>query len=338
MTNKKPLIVLTGPTAVGKTKCSIELAKKIGGEIISADSMQVYRYMNIGTDKITKQEMDGVPHHLIDILDPTESFNVTMFQKFAKEAVEAILHRGRIPIIVGGTGFYIQALLYDIDFSEGKEDLSLRNHYSKICEERGKEALHEMLRKVDAEAAEAIPSGNVKRVIRALEYYDLTGERISEHNRRQRGKTSPYQFHYFVLTRERALLYEKIDRRVEEMMERGLEGEVRSLLEGTYRQDGSRAASEQMQKETVPLQIVDSSLALSDRMTSMQGLGYREMADFFAGKCSRERAVLRIKQNTRHFAKRQLTWFRREKEVIWINKADFGEDDLRIVQEVQKGL
>ena len=141
-----------------------------------------------------------------------------------------------------------------------------------------------------------------------------------------------------MLTRERALLYEKIDRRVEEMMERGLEGEVRSLLEGTYRQDGSRAASEQMQKETVPLQIVDSSLALSDQMTSMQGLGYREMADFFAGKCSRERAVLRIKQNTRHFAKRQLTWFRREKEVIWINKADFGEDDLRIVQEIQKGL
>lgn len=340
MTNKKPLIILTGPTAVGKTKCSIALAKEIGGEIISADSMQVYRYMNIGTDKITKQEMDGVPHHLIDVLDPTESFNVTLFQKLAKEALEEIFRRGKIPIVVGGTGFYIQALLYDIDFMEGKEDASLREKYAKISEEKGKEALHEMLRRVDAESAEGIPAGNVKRVIRALEYYDQTGEKISEHNRRQRAKKSPYQFHYFVLNRERSLLYERINRRVDQMMERGLEGEVCALLEGTYRQGSTCHTYDRTkgQAGAGALEIVDPSLALNSRMTSMQGLGYREMADFFAGKYSRERAVLLIKQNTRHFAKRQLTWFHREKEITWIQKSDFGDDDLRIAQEIQKGL
>ena len=300
------LIVLTGPTAVGKSKLSIELAKRIGGEIISADSMQVYKYMNIGTDKITKEKMGGVPHHLIDFLEPSEEFDVFSFQKLCKDAIEDISSRGKIPIIVGGTGFYIQAVLYDVDFTETDEDDSLRKELEERAKTEGVHILHEELKKVDPESAEIIHENNSKRVIRALEYYLKTGKPISEHNKEQHERTSPYDFRYFVLTDERKTLYSRIDKRVDQMMEEGLLEETKSLLNLGY-----------------PLSS-----------TASKSIGYREMFGYLDGQYDLERAVYLIKQNTRHFAKRQLTWFRRERDVIWIDKNDFDHDDELILKEM----
>ena len=300
------LIVLTGPTAVGKSKLSIELAKRIGGEIISADSMQVYKYMNIGTDKISKEKMDGVPHHLIDFLEPSEEFNVFTFQKLCKETIDDITSRGKVPIIVGGTGFYIQAVLYDIDFTETDEDDSLRRELENRAQTEGVHVLHEELKKVDPESAEIIHENNSKRVIRALEYYLKTGKKISEHNKEQHERTSPYDFRYFVLTDDRKTLYSRIDKRVDQMMEEGLLEETKGLL--------------------------NMGIPLSS--TASKSLGYREIFDYLDGEYDLERAVYLIKQNTRHFAKRQLTWFRREKEVIWIDKKDFDHDDELILKEM----
>ncbi len=304
--DKQKLIVITGPTAVGKTKLSIEFAKRIGGEIISADSMQVYKYMNIGTDKISPDKMGGVRHHLIDFLDPKEDFNVFTFQRMVKEAIADISSRGNIPVIVGGTGFYIQAVLYDIDFTETVEDSALRKELEDRAEKEGAHALFEELKKVDPQSALIIHENNVKRVIRALEYYRQTKRPISEHNEEQREKTSPYDFKYFVLTDERKSLYSRIDKRVDQMIEEGLEEEVRSLLD----RDIPRSA------------------------TSMQGLGYREMFGYIDGEYDLDRAVYLIKRNTRHFAKRQLTWFKRERDVIWLDKALFEHDDEKILKEM----
>ena len=219
---KRPLVILTGPTAVGKTNASIGLAKKIGGAIISADSMQVYRHMDIGSAKIRPEEMDGVKHYLIDVLEPTEEFHVVRFQKLAKQAMEEIYENGLIPIVAGGTGFYIQALLYDIDFTESREDPDYRRELSLFADRYGEEALHEKLREVDEEAANEIHPNNRKRVIRALEFYHLTGKKISLHNEEERKKESPYQSAYFVLNDERGRLYERIDARVDQMLEDGL--------------------------------------------------------------------------------------------------------------------
>ncbi|SFB67945.1 tRNA (adenosine(37)-N6)-dimethylallyltransferase MiaA [Butyrivibrio sp. YAB3001] len=300
------IIVLTGPTAVGKSKLSIELAKRIGGEIISADSMQVYKYMNIGTDKISPEKMDGVPHHLIDFLEPDVDFNVFMFQKLVKDAILDIASRGKVPIIVGGTGFYIQAVLYDIDFTETDEDDSIRLELEKRAKTEGVHVLHEELKRVDPESALIIHENNSKRVIRALEYYRKTGRPISEHNKEQRVKKSPYDFRYFVLTDERKTLYSRIDKRVDMMIEEGLVDEVTRL----------------------------NAMNIPRTATSMQGLGYREVLGFLDGEYDLERAVYLIKQNTRHFAKRQLTWFRRERDVIWIDKNDFDHDDELILKEM----
>lgn len=296
---KKSLVVLTGPTAVGKTKASIDLAQAVGGEIISADSMQVYRYMDIGSAKIRKEEMCGVPHHLIDVLEPREEFHVVKFQKLAKEAMEGIYSRGHLPIIVGGTGFYIQALLYDIDFTESTQDDALRKKLSVYAKEEGAEALHEKLRLVDPKAAEEIHANNVKRVIRALEFYAQTGERISEHNETERQKESPYQFAYFVLNDNRERLYERINRRVDQMLDDGLVEEVRFLKERGYTKD----------------------------LVSMQGLGYKEILEYLDGDCTLEEAVYKIKRDTRHFAKRQITWFKREREVIWVEKEAYHYEE-----------
>ncbi len=304
--DKQKLVVLTGPTAVGKSKLSIALAKEIGGEIISADSMQVYKYMNIGTDKISSQKMEGVPHHLIDFLEPSEDFNVFTFQKLVKEAIDDITSRGYVPIIVGGTGFYIQAVLYDIDFTETDEDDSYRKELEERARTEGVHVLHEELRSVDPESAEAIHENNSKRVIRALEYYKKTGRPISLHNKEQHERTSPYDFKYFVLTDDRGVLYSRIDKRVDQMMEEGLEGEVKELLK----------------------------LGVPRSATSMQGLGYREMFGYLDGEYDLERAIYLIKRNTRHFAKRQLTWFKREKDVIWIDKRQFDRDDKKILKEI----
>ena len=301
---KKPLIILTGPTAVGKTKASIGLAKALNGEIISADSMQVYKYMDIGSAKIRPEEMQGVKHYLIDELEPDDEFHVVRFQQMAKAAMEEIYAKGKIPIVVGGTGFYIQALLYDIDFTENEEDTTYRTELETLAEEKGAEHLHKMLREVDPESADAIHANNVKRVIRALEFYKLTGKKISEHNEKERAKESPYEFCYFVLNDDRKLLYDRIDIRIDKMLEEGLLEEVTSLRNRGYTKD----------------------------MVSMQGLGYKEILDYLNGDYSLDEAIYILKRDTRHFAKRQLTWFRRERDVIWVDKNNYDHDEEKILE------
>ena len=303
---KQKLIVLTGPTAVGKSKLSIELAKQIGGEIISADSMQVYKFMDIGTDKISPEKMGGVPHHLIDFLDPHEDFNVFTFQKLAKKAITEIASRGHVPIIVGGTGFYIQAVLKDIDFTETDEDMSLRHELEERVKREGPDGIYEELKKVDPESAKIIHANNSKRVIRALEYYKKTGRPISWHNLEQSQKDSIYDFTYFVLTDKRETLYLRIEKRVDQMIEDGLEEECKKLL----------------------------AMNIPKTATSMQGLGYREMIGYLNGEYDLERAIYLIKRNTRHFAKRQLTWFKREQDVNWIDKEAFDHNDELIMKEM----
>lgn len=296
---KRPLIILAGPTAVGKTALSVRLAKAAGAEIISADSMQVYKGMDIGSAKIRPEETEGVPHYLVDVLEPEEEFNVVRFQQMALEAAEKIYARGRIPLIVGGTGFYIQALLYDIDFTENDGDTAIRRSLEQTAAEKGGEYLHELLQKADPEAALQIHPNNVKRILRALEFYQQTGKKISEHNQQERAKESPYNFAYFVLNDERSRLYERIDRRVDLMMEQGLLDEVRSLKERGVKKES----------------------------TAMQGLGYKELYSFLDGEISLEEAVRIIKRDTRHFAKRQITWFKRERDVIWADRSVIGSED-----------
>lgn len=303
---QKPMIILTGPTAVGKSALSVELAKKINGAVISADSMQVYRHMDIGSAKITPGEMQGVTHYMIDELEPDEEFHVVRFVTMAKEYLKEIYADGKIPIIAGGTGFYIQALLYDIDFTEQQCDETYRRQLEDLAREHGAEYLHGILREVDPASAEAIHANNIKRVIRALEFYHLSGKKISEHNETERQKQSPYNFAYFVLTDERAKLYERIDRRVNAMIEAGLVEEVKKL----------------------------KSMGCSREMVSMQGLGYKEILAYLDGGCTLEEAAYIIKRETRHFAKRQLTWFKRERDVIWLDKQAFGYDDAAILKDI----
>lgn len=307
---KKPLIILTGPTAVGKTELSIELAKKVNGSIISADSMQVYRHMDIGSAKIRPEEMQGIPHYLIDTFEPEEEFHVVKFQEYAKKYMEEIYTQGRIPIIAGGTGFYIQALLYDIDFTKEEEDTHYRRKLEQFAKEHGAHALHEKLKEVDEKSANEIHENNVKRVIRALEFHHLSGKKISEHNEKERQKESPYSFAYFVLNDERDRLYRRINQRVDIMMEQGLVDEVQKLR----------------------------SMGYHKKMVSMQGLGYKEILEYLEGECTLEEAVYRIKRDTRHFAKRQLTWFRREREVIWVNKQKFEYDNDKILTYMMSEL
>lgn len=296
--HKEPLIILTGPTAVGKTALSIRLAREVNGEIISADSMQVYRHMDIGSAKIRPEEMEGVRHHLIDVLEPQEEFNVVVFQKMAQEAIGQIRSRGRIPILTGGTGFYIQAVLYGIDFTENPEDTACRRALEATAQEKGPACLHEMLKAVDPAAAAQIHANNVKRVIRALEYYMQTGSRISEHNETERAKETAYNACYFVLNDDRARIYERIDRRVDQMLEDGLLEEVARLR----------------------------AMGCDRSLVSMQGLGYKEILGYLEGEYDLDRAVYLIKRDTRHFAKRQLTWFRRERDVIWVEKPEFASE------------
>lgn len=301
---KKPLIILTGPTAVGKTSLSIQLAKTIGGEIISADSIQVYKKMDIGTAKIKPEEMEGIPHYLIDVLEPDEEFNVVRFQKMAKEAMEKIYKNGHIPIIVGGTGFYIQALLYDIDFNDTESESSYREELQQYADTYGAIALHERLKQIDKESANKIHPNNVKRVIRAIEYFEQTGEPISKHNEAQAQKESPYNFLYIVLNHDRDILYNRIDLRVDQMIEKGLVKEVKQLLESGYTKE----------------------------LVSMQGLGYKEFIPYFEGEISLEQAIYTLKRDTRHFAKRQITWFKREKDVIWLSKKEYPTDEQLLKQ------
>ena len=310
--NEKNMVILTGPTAVGKSALSIALAKALDTGIISADSMQVYKHMDIGSAKITPEEMQGVPHALIDVYEPDEPFHVVQFQHDAKAAMEQFWDKGKLPLVVGGTGFYIQALLYDVDFSEEDADLKLRQKYAQLAQSEGVEALHAQLAQVDPQAAGQIHANNIKRVIRALEFYEKTGTPISAHNAAERAKQSPYGFAYFVLTDRREHLYERIDARVDAMMEQGLLDEVKKLRDMGYTRD----------------------------LVSMQGLGYKELLAYLDGECSLDEAVYMIKRDTRHFAKRQLTWFRRERDVIWVDKPAFDYDEDKILsymlQEIEK--
>ena len=295
----KDLIVLTGPTAVGKTSLSIALAKAVDGEIISADSMQVYKYMNIGTAKITEEEKCGIPHFLIDELEPDEEFNVTIFKNKVMGYIEDIKSRGKVPIIVGGTGFYIQSVIYDINFNEYGDDSNVRKKYEDMAETLGKSELHKKLALVDREYADSVSYNNVKKVVRALTFFEMTGEKLSEHNKRERERRSPFDFAYFVLTMDRKKLYERIDKRVDLMFDMGLVDEVKALMAKGY----------------------DKSLV------SMQGIGYKEVIDYLNGKTSLEECIDIIKRDTRHFAKRQLTWFKREKVVTYIDKDEFVSED-----------
>ena len=295
----KDLIVLTGPTAVGKTSLSIALAKAVDGEIISADSMQVYKYMNIGTAKITEEEKCGIPHFLIDELEPDEEFNVTIFKNKVMGYIEDIKSRGKVPIIVGGTGFYIQSVIYDINFNEYGDDSNVRKKYEAMAETLGKSELHKKLALVDREYADSVSYNNVKKVVRALTFFEMTGEKLSEHNKRERERSAPFDFAYFVLTMDRKKLYERVDKRVDLMFDMGLVEEVKALMAKGY----------------------DKSLV------SMQGIGYKEVIDYLSGKTSLEECIDIIKRDTRHFAKRQLTWFKREKVVTYIDKDEFVSED-----------
>lgn len=294
---EKPIVVISGPTAVGKSELSIKLAKLIGGEIISADSMQVYKGMDIGSAKIMPEEMQGISHHLIDILEPDEEFNVYIFQSKAKEALSQIYERGHIPIVTGGTGFYIQSLLYDISFEE-EEDNHIREELEYEMDQLGEDVMYQRLLEIDPNSAKIIHKHNHKRVIRALEFFELNGYPISEHNESERAKKSPYKFVLFVLTDDRNIIYQKIDARVELMMEHGLVDEVRNLKEKGYHMN----------------------------LVSMQGLGYKEILQALNGDISLDEAIYMVKRDTRHFAKRQLTWFRRERDVIWVNRQEFHSD------------
>ena len=293
---KTPLLIIAGPTATGKSASAVELALRMGGEVISADSMQVYRGMDIGSAKVTGEEMRGVPHHLIDCVDPDETWNVVRFKEQASLAVRDIADRGKLPIVCGGTGFYIQALLYDIDFTQMEENAPLRKRLSDMAAEKGPEAVHALLAQRDPASAAAIHPGNVKRVIRALEFIEESGRSIAAHNAEQREKQSAYHSVFFVLTMDRAKLYERIDRRVDIMMQQGLLEEVTRLRD----------------------------MGIARDSTAMQGIGYKQIYGFLEGEYDLEEAVRLIKRDTRHFAKRQLTWFRREKEVLWVDTDRFA--------------
>ncbi len=296
---KNKLIILAGPTASGKTSVSIELAKRLGGEIISADSMQVYKNMDVGTAKISVEEMQGVKHHLIDVLDPKEDFNIVKFQNMVKCSIEEIVKNGHIPILVGGTGFYIQSIIYDIDFNNEDDNSSVRKKLEEEYDTFGADFMYEKLKKIDSVSAQTIHKNNKKRIIRAIEYFLINNEPISSHNEVQRKKKSPYDYRFFVLNPARDILYERINKRVDIMVENGLVDEVKKLRE----------------------------MGLSMANISMQGIGYKEIIEYLDGEVSLETAIENIKQNTRHMAKRQVTWFKREKDVIYVDPFSFESNE-----------
>lgn len=305
---KKPLVIIAGPTATGKSKYSVLFSKKHNGAVISADSMQVYKHMDIGSAKITKEEMQGIDHYLVDVLEPKEEFHVARFQSMAQEALTDIYQKNELPVVCGGTGFYIQALLYGIDFSSGEENTALRDELLTFAKEKGAHALFERLREIDPKSCETIHENNVKRVIRAIEYFEMTKTPISKHNEEERQKESLYNYVFFVLNDDRQKLYDGIEKRVDLMVENGLYEEVKSLRNMGYTKD----------------------------YVSMQGLGYKEVLDALDGEISFEEAIYRIKRDTRHFAKRQLTWFKRERDVIWIDKEKFHYNDEEILSFMEK--
>jgi tRNA dimethylallyltransferase len=306
MTNNelKPLVILVGPTAVGKTAASIGLAKALNGEIISGDSMQIFKGLDIGTAKITKEEMQGVPHHLIDIKEPWETFSVAEFKRLADEAIADIHDRGKMPIIVGGTGFYINSVLYEYHFGEADTDEAYRAELEQYAETYGNEALWNILQEKDPDSAAKLHSNDTKRVIRALEVLHVTGIPASERQSTVDKQTMRYNAVYIALNMPREVLYDRINRRVDIMIQDGLEAEVRTALANGVAQDA----------------------------LSMTSIGYRQMIEYFNEEISFDRAVELIKRDTRHFAKRQLTWFRHDPNIQWVDK--WGKTDEQVEAEL----
>lgn len=296
---KKDLFILAGPTAVGKTDISIKIAQRLGGEIISADSMQIYRHMDIGSAKVSADEMKGIPHHLIDIVEPDQSFNASEFKRLAEKKIREISSRNRLPMIVGGTGLYINSVICSYDFTESSTDQEYRDYLTGLAESKGKEYVHGMLEKTDRGSYEKLYPNDLKRVIRALEVYRLTGITITEYNSKRQEFQCPYNLEYYALTMDRAALYNRINQRVDIMLKNGLVEEVENL----------------------------KALGYSKHMQSMKGIGYKEILSYLEGETTLEEAVELIKKGSRNYAKRQLTWFRKDPRVKWINKDEFHSDD-----------
>ena len=305
----KDLFILAGPTAVGKTEISIKLAQKLNGEIISADSMQIYKYMDVGSAKISKEEMKEVPHHLVDVIEPSEEFSVAEFKERAESAIEEITNKNKLPMIVGGTGFYINSLIYNYSFADTNKDEEYREYLTKLAEVEGKEYVHGLLKDVDEESYNKLYPNDLKRVIRALEVYKVSGKPMSEFATKQDILDIPYNVYYFVLNMDRKKLYSRINLRVDIMMKNNLIDEVIKLKEMGYNAD----------------------------MQSMKGIGYKEVLYYLNGEISLSEAVEMIKQGSRNYAKRQLTWFRKDPRVNWINKDDFNSED-EIVEHIVSQL
>lgn len=304
----KPIVyVIGGPTASGKSKLAVELAKKVNGEIISADSMQIYKEMNIGTAKVNKEEMQGVQHYLVDFVSPDERYSVSNFKKDAEKAIEEILEKGKTAIVVGGTGLYIDSLIYGIEFQNEEVDLEYREKLNKIADEKGLESLYKKAQEIDPEAMKKISINDRKRIIRVLEIYHKTGKTKTEQELQSRKNEVKYEYKVFAITMDREKLYERIEKRIDFMIEQGLIEEVKQILEKYH---------------TFP--------------TAMQGLGYKEVVEYLEGSCTKEEMIEKIKKETRHYAKRQLTWFRKNKETIWLDGEKSTDENVSIILGLKK--
>lgn len=304
----KPIVyVIGGPTASGKSKLAVELAKKVNGEIISADSMQIYKEMNIGTAKVNKEEMQGVQHYLVDFVSPDERYSVSNFKKDAEKAIEEILEKGKTPIVVGGTGLYIDSLIYGIEFQNEEVDLEYREKLNKIADDKGLESLYKKAQEIDPEAMKKISINDRKRIIRVLEIYHKTGKTKTEQELQSRKNEVKYEYKVFAITMDREKLYERIEKRIDFMIEQGLIEEVKQILEKYH---------------TFP--------------TAMQGLGYKEVVEYLEGSCTKEEMIEKIKKETRHYAKRQLTWFRKNKETIWLDGEKSTDENVSIILGLKK--
>ncbi|NLK42886.1 MAG: tRNA (adenosine(37)-N6)-dimethylallyltransferase MiaA [Tissierellia bacterium] len=303
MTNKENLLIIIGPTAIGKTSVSIGLAKKLNGEIISADSMQIYKYMDIGTAKVTPEEMEGIPHYLIDIVYPDEEYTVADYKMNAEELITDINNRNRLPIVVGGTGLYINSLVYDLNFTQVPPNEDIRNRLENLANKFGNEHIHKMLEEVDKESFNRINVMDRKRIIRALEIYEVTGKPMSKQSNNFRKPIDKYNLQMIGLNMDREKLYERINLRVEKMIEAGLIEEVSNLLRMGYHKN----------------------------LVSMQGIGYKEIIRYLEGETSLDESIELIKRGSRNYAKRQLTWFKRDNRIEWINVDEFSKMDQLIM-------
>ena len=299
---KPTVIVIGGPTASGKSNLAVELAKKIDGEIISADSMQIYKDMNIGTAKITEEEMQGIPHYMIDIVSPEERYSVSEYKKEAEKAIEEILKKGKMPIIVGGTGLYIESLIYGIEFQQEEFDEEYRKKLDNIAEKEGLEKLYEEAKKIDPKAMEKISKNDRKRIIRVLEIYHKTGKTKTEQEIESRKKEVKYNYKLFAINFDREKLYSRIEQRIDQMIENGLIQEVEDIKK-----------------------------KYNKFPTAMQGLGYKEVVEYLENKITKEEMLEKLKKETRHYAKRQLTWFRKYKEIIWLEGENEINSNLEII-------